>query len=115
MSNMKKVRTVKIKRKRRGEMTKEKYYQALQKDEETIEIIRRNIGTLGALDTPEKRACFRLGLEAGPHAKTGTFSNPDTEHEKFHAWRALHPHYATPDHLDAYYATLGACLSEAWW
>jgi len=94
---------------------KEQYLEALKKDEETKELIRRNSEhepEEGALNTPEKRACFRVGYDGGFRFNTGTFSHPDTPREKFHGIRMLHPHKATSN--DAFYATLGASLSDAW-
>ncbi|MCL0035880.1 hypothetical protein M1N47_00405 [Dehalococcoidia bacterium] len=98
---------------KRTKLTKQMYLDALARDDETLALIRRNRPEgEGMLDTPEKRACFRVGFDAGPGAQTGRFGHPDTEKERFHGWRALHPKKATPN--DAFYAQLGANLAEAW-
>jgi hypothetical protein len=86
-----------------------KYQEALALDPETISMITKNLGSLCALDTPEKRACFRCGVEAGFSAQWGTFSHSDQPNEKFHGWRALHPLQATEN--DAFYASIGSSLS----
>ena len=97
---------------KRKKLTTAMYLRALGKDNDTIALLRRNSSNTSGLDTKEKRACFRVGHDAGYHAITGKFSHPDQPGEKFHGWRALHPQQATSD--DAYFATLGVALSEAW-
>jgi hypothetical protein len=97
----------------RKKLTKKMYLECLQKDSETEKLICRNDPkAMNGLNTPEKRACFRVGYDAGFETITGTFSNPDTDQEKFHGWRALHPAQATEN--DAFFATCGASLSERW-
>ena len=90
-------------------LTTEMYLDALKRDEETLALIRHHGGP-GAektLNTPERRACFRVGYDVGPRADTGHFLG-----ERFYGWRALHPKQATED--DAFYAQLGANLVELW-
>ena len=94
-------------------LTTQMYLDALARDDETLALIRRNRPEgERTLNTPERRACFRVGYDVGPKARIGCFSNPDTEKERYHGWRALHPRQATED--DAFYAQLGANLAELW-
>ncbi len=97
----------------RKKITKKMYFMCLAKDAETQELIFRNDPkALNGLNTPEKRACFRVGFDAGFSTITGIFSKADTKNEKFHGWRALHPHQATEN--DAFFASCGCALSERW-
>jgi len=97
----------------RKKLTKAMYLLCLQAEKDTEKLIlRNNPKALNGLNTPEKRACFRVGFDAGIHAVTGTFTNPDTDQEKFFGWRALHPKKATEN--DAFFASCGSILSESW-
>ena len=94
-------------------LTKQMYLDALARDDETLALIQRHCPEGDkTLNTPERRACFRVGYDVGPKARVGCFSHPDTEKERYHGWRALHPRQATEN--DAFYAQLGANLSELW-
>ena len=94
-------------------LTKQMYLDALARDDETLALIRRHCPEGDkTLNTPERRACFRVGYDMGPKARIGCFSHPDTEKERYHGWRALHPRQATEN--DAFYVLLGANLAELW-
>lgn len=90
------------------------YLDALKRDDETLALIRRHGGPAAekTLNTPERRACFRVGYDVGPKAALGKFGHPGTALERLWVWRALHPKKATED--DVFYAYLGASMSELW-
>ena len=86
------------------------YNNALNQDKETKKILDRIYGQekWSALDTAERRACWRVGYET--QETGGKFSNPDSDSEKFHPWRALHPVMATKN--DNFFRALGASMKH---
>lgn len=76
-------------------------------DAETIEMLNQIYeGKWSGLNTPEKRECWRYGYE-NPTIRTGKFSDPDTEDERFHPIKLGENKNITDDENDAYYITLG--------
>ena len=97
------------------------YRKYILEDQKTIEILDQVLGKYPALDTREKRAAWRAGYELNGPSVIYTSKNSNTslswkaidpegiDHDVSEFWRSDDRKNATDN--DAYYYTLGACMS----